>query len=1057
MENLQQRSATVVNRETEDNPEQDSHHSFQDIHVAEETSTQEEGQDHEETNEPPSSPRKGKLKLPGANSKEWKDIDEDLELTLENTLKGTAKEKMILMPKIVYDVCISRFGTEDRATGTPKKTGPSRRQTEIGNIRRDLRQLKRRWKEAEDSEKEGCLQLRADLRSRLQTLRRAEQLRKKAREKRKARAAFYRDPFKFVGDLLGRPKSGQLQCSQEEMDESIRAAHSDPLKDVPLGKMPNISPAPPPQYAFDSSEITLEEVRNVVKKARSGSAPGPSGITYAIYKRCPKLTRRLWKLMRVLWRTKELPSTWLLAEGCFVPKEENASRLDQFREISLLSVEGKIFWSVIARRLTTYLLKNQYIDVAVQKGGIAGFSGCVEHTSAITNLIQEAKEGKKDLSVVWLDLAKAYPSVPHQLIYIALEHYHVPGDVVNLVRGHLSKINMRFSSGKLTSGWQRLEKGIMAGCTVSVILFVAAMNILLKEAAKECRGPVADNGTRHPPCRAFMDDVTVMAPKEVGTRWILKRLEELATWGRLTFKPTKSRSLIINKGKVSQRTFQMQGETIPSITQNPIKCLGKWFHDSLCDTLNTKSTKEQLKVWLEAISKTTLPGKLKIWCFQHGVIPRLNWPFTMYNFAVSTVESMERLVSRYLRKWLGVPRSFSTINLYSKSSPASIPISSVVEEYKVTGVRAELLLRYSQDHVIQGVKKKTTSKKWTPQRAIEDAESRLKISDVIGTVAEGRKGLGSYGRVPWSKADGKTRRKMIEEEVRKGEEEDRRVRAAAQGKQGAWLGWEGVESRRTTWNEVMKTPDKGLSFLLKAVSDTLPSPTNLARWGLSLDAKCPLCTCDHASLRHILCACPVALKEGRYTWRHDQVLKEIASQIASIPQGPDQNISQFQEIHFLKEGTRSGEKKHTPTTRGLLREASDWEMKVDIGKKLVFPVHMAVTKQRPDIILFSEAAKTVVLVELTVPWEERMEESHELKAARYEMLVEEVRQNGWKVHCFPVEVGCRGFPSRSLRRMWKALGMLPSKIRTACKRTGEEAERCSRWLWLRHKDCWLFQ
>ena len=32
---------------------------------------------------------------------------------------------------------------------------------------------------------------------------------------------------------------------------------------------------------------------------------------------------------------------------------------------------------------------------------------------------------------------------------------------------------MRFSSGEVTSKWQRLEKGIMAGCTVSVILFVA--------------------------------------------------------------------------------------------------------------------------------------------------------------------------------------------------------------------------------------------------------------------------------------------------------------------------------------------------------------------------------------------------------------------------------------------------------------------------------------------------------------------------------------------------------------------------------------------------------
>ena len=116
-----------------------------------------------------------------------------------------------------------------------------------------------------------------------------------------------------------------------------------------------------------------------------------------------------------------------------MPKEEDSCSLDQFRAISLLSVEGKVFWSVVAKRLTTFLLKNNYIDAAVQKGGISGFAGCIEHTAAITQLIEDAKKEKKDLAVVWLDIAKAYPSVPHSLIFKALEYYHVPPKVVTLV------------------------------------------------------------------------------------------------------------------------------------------------------------------------------------------------------------------------------------------------------------------------------------------------------------------------------------------------------------------------------------------------------------------------------------------------------------------------------------------------------------------------------------------------------------------------------------------------------------------------------------------------
>lgn len=106
-----------------------------------------------------------------------------------------------------------------------------------------------------------------------------------------------------------------------------------------------------------------------------------------------------------------------------MPKELNSTGLDQLRDISLLDVEGKIFWSIIGKRLTTYLIANGFIDPSVQKGGAPGYSGCLEHTTAISQLIREAKRNNSTLSVIWLDLAKAYPSVPHQLIRKALDHY----------------------------------------------------------------------------------------------------------------------------------------------------------------------------------------------------------------------------------------------------------------------------------------------------------------------------------------------------------------------------------------------------------------------------------------------------------------------------------------------------------------------------------------------------------------------------------------------------------------------------------------------------------
>ena len=55
----------------------------------------------------------------------------------------------------------------------------------------------------------------------------------------------------------------------------------------PLGSNSRIEVIPPPNEPLDTKEPMLKEVKEVVKKARSGSAPGSNGVTYKVYKKCP--------------------------------------------------------------------------------------------------------------------------------------------------------------------------------------------------------------------------------------------------------------------------------------------------------------------------------------------------------------------------------------------------------------------------------------------------------------------------------------------------------------------------------------------------------------------------------------------------------------------------------------------------------------------------------------------------------------------------------------------------------------------------------------------------
>ena len=105
-----------------------------------------------------------------------------------------------------------------------------------------------------------------------------------------------------------------------------------------------------------------------------------------------------------------------------------------------------------------------------------------------------------------------------------------------------------------------------------------------------------------------------------------------------------------------------------------------------------------------------------------------------------------------------------------------------------------------------------------------------------------------------------------------------------------------------------------------------------------------------------------------------------------------------------------------------LRWASDWVFLFDLEDALIFPLKNAATLQRPDIVIFSLALRQVILIELTVPLEDRVCDTHERKRSRYLPLLSLCQNNGRNATHFPVEVGSWGFVAYSVTRCLRQLG-----------------------------------
>ncbi len=174
-------------------------------------------------------------------------------------------------------------------------------------------------------------------------------------------------------------------------------------------------------------------------------------------------------------------------------------------------------------------------------------------------------------------------------------------------------------------------------------------------------------------------------------------------------------------------------------------------------------------------------------------------------------------------------------------------------------------------------------------------------------------------------------------------------------------GCSGVERRRISWREVWKTQAN-----IKATYEVLPTSMNRQQLYFE-DPTYALCS-NPPTLKHIMTGCKTSLTQGRYTWRHSQILKILASALESkcsmTNSQPPRASNLPKATLFVREGQKTP--KNPSTKSGQLCLACDSKMLADIGQQLIFLPESALTNVRPDLILWLPSLKMVYIIELTL-------------------------------------------------------------------------------------------
>ena len=392
------------------------------------------------------------------------------------------------------------------------------------------------------------------------------------------------------------------------------------------------------------------------------------------------------------------------------------------------------------------------------------------------------------------------------------------------------------------------------------------------------------------------------------------------------------------------------------------------------------------------------------------MIPYLYFKLMVNNIGATTIKKANALGTKCVKTWLGLTRSTSVAVLHHPDV-LNIPfLSSYRTKAKLTYLSSVIM---SRDPLIEEIADLSTTAISMKHIGIpKDAKDALHLG--IESVEE-------ISRKTFPKVV-----KVIFDKMERSKWDERLSRLTVQNK---FIDACVLEKDSGVWRRILQgLPSRQLSFLLRAASDTLPTPLNLVRWRYRVDPTCSLCGSHTSTTKHILNACPVALSQGRYSWRHDSILKKILFFLR-------QHLTGEEKLYGDLNGFRAME--NPPST---------------------VPPDLLPTSDRPDIVFIREDNK-VIIIELTVPFNspDSINTAHNFKTSKYQILLSDLETRGYIADLVTIEVVALG---HYFRRSCSSLHrVLPSLSKTIIRKlmddTGKLAITASQRIFMaRREEYW---
>ena len=149
----------------------------------------------------------------------------------------------------------------------------------------------------------------------------------------------------------------------------------------------------------------MEEVHECIRRLKNRKAPGVCRITGEMLKAGGEaVVQWLHKIFCMSWESGTVPADWRKAQIVPAHKKRSRTQCKNYRGISLLSVPGKVYATVLDKRIRAITEER----VREEQGAFRRQRSCTDQLFKVRQFGEKLIEKNKTINMVCIDLEKAF-------------------------------------------------------------------------------------------------------------------------------------------------------------------------------------------------------------------------------------------------------------------------------------------------------------------------------------------------------------------------------------------------------------------------------------------------------------------------------------------------------------------------------------------------------------------------------------------------------------------------------------------------------------------------